>query len=70
MNLPETAVSGSVSNTPVRYDKSVPYKENFRKKLHRSIEKDTEGVLDFVVIEVPYNDFVQFLPMEEGGYYT
>ena len=70
LNIPETAVSGRDSDSPVRSDKSDPDKENFRNKLRRSIEKDTEGILDFVVIQVPYNDFVQFLPMEGGGFYV
>ena len=33
-------------------------RENFVKKLRRSIENDAEGVLDFVTVQVPYNDFV------------
>ena len=70
LNIPETAVSGRDSDSPVRSDKSDPDKENFRKKLRHSIEKDAEGVLDFVVIQVSYNDFVQFLPMEGGGFYV
>lgn len=27
-------------------------------------------MLNFVVIQVPYGDFVQFLPMEGGGFYV
>ena len=45
-------------------------RENFVKKLRRSIENDAEGVLDFVTVQVPHNDFVQFLPMEGGGFYV
>lgn len=45
-------------------------RENFVKKLRRSIENDAEGVLDFVTVQIPYNDFVQFLPMEGGGFYV
>lgn len=45
-------------------------RENFVKKLRRSIENDAEGVLDFVTVQVPNNDFVQFLPMEGGGFYV
>ena len=45
-------------------------RENFVKKLRRSIEKDAEWTLDFVVIQVPDGDFVQFLPMEKGGFYV
>ena len=70
MNFPETTVSGSDSDSLGRCDKSYSDKENFRKKLRSSIEKDAEGVLDFVVIQVPYGDFVQFFPMEEGGFYV
>ena len=70
LNLPETAVSGSDFDSSGRCDKSDSDKENFRKKLRSSIEKDIEGVLDFAVIQVPYGDFVQFLPMEGGGFYV
>lgn len=69
MSPPETTVSGSDSDSSGRCDKSDPDKENFRKKLS-SIEKDIGGVLDFAVIQVPYGDFVQFLPMEGGGFYV
>ena len=68
MSPPETTVSGSDSDSSGRCDKSDSDKENFRKKLRSSIEKDIEGVLDFAVIQVPYGDFVQFLPMEGGGF--
>ena len=54
MSPPETTVSGSDSDSSGRCDKSDPDKENFRKKLRSSIEKDIEGVLDFAVIQVPY----------------
>ena len=70
MSPPETTVSGSDSDSSGRCDKSDPDKENFRKKLRSSIEKDIEGVLDFAVIQIPYGDFVQFLPMEGGGFYV
>ncbi len=45
-------------------------RENFVKKLRRSIENDAEGVLDFVTVQVPHKDFVQFWPMTDGGFYV
>lgn len=43
----------------------------FKKKLiHSIVEKDAEGLLDFVVIQVPNSGYVQFPSMKEGGFYV
>ena len=70
MNVPETKDLGIASEIPRKSSEKDLDKENFRKKLRHSIEKDAEGLLDFVVIQVPYSGFVQFLPMEGGGFYV
>lgn len=56
--------------TPVKNNVSPSEMEIFRKKLRQSVENDAKGILDFVTVQVPHNDFVQFLPMEEGGFYV
>ncbi len=70
LNAPNLATLRATPDTPVKNNISDSEMENFRKKLRRSIEKNAEGVLDFVTVQVPYNDFVQFLPMEGGGFYV
>lgn len=67
LNAPKLA---TLRATPVKNNVSPSEMEIFRKKLRQSVENDAKGVLDFVTVQVPYNDFVQFLPMEEGGFYV
>ena len=62
MNVPETPRR--------KASEKDPDKEKFRKKLRHSIKKDAEGLLDFVVIQVADSGFVQFAPMEAGGFYV
>ena len=70
MNVPDHTASGTPSLSPVKNDVSASEMEIFRKKLRQSVENDAKGVLDFVTVQVPHNDFVQFLPMEGGGFYV
>lgn len=67
LNAPKLA---TLRATPVKNNVSPSEMEIFRKKLRQSVENDAKGVLDFVTVQVPYNDFVQFLPMEGGGFYV
>lgn len=70
LNAPNLAIPRTTPDTPVNNNISDSEIDKFQKKLRRSIEKNVEGVLDFVVITVPYGDFVQFVPMTDGGYYV
>lgn len=70
LNAPKLATLRATPDTPVKNNVSPSEMEIFRKKLRQSVENDAKGVLDFVTVQVPYNDFVQFLPMEEGGFYV
>ena len=67
LNAPKLA---TLRATPVKNNVLPSEMEIFRKKLRQSVENDAKGVLDFVTVQVPYNDFVQFLPMEGGGFYV
>ena len=56
--------------TPVKNNVPPSAMGIFRKKLRQSVENDAKGVLDFVTVQVPHNDFVQFCPMTDGGFYV
>ena len=70
MNVPEHSALGTPSLSPVKNDVSPSEMEIFRNKLRQSVENDAKGVLDFVTVQVPHNDFVQFCPMTDGGFYV
>ena len=70
LNAPKLETPEATLDTPVNNNVSAAEIEIFRKKLRQSVENDAKGVLDFVTVQVPYNDFVQFLPMEGGGFYV
>ena len=70
LTVPELDVSGTSLLSPVKNDVPASEMEIFRKKLRQSVENDAKGVLDFVTVQVPHNDFVQFCPMIDGGFYV
>ena len=67
LNAPKLA---TLRATPVKNNVLPSEMEIFRKKLRQSVENDAKGVLDFVTVQVPHNDFVQFWPMIDGGFYV
>lgn len=70
LNVPKLATLRATPDTPVKNNVSASEMELFRKKLRLSVENDAKGVLDFVTVQVPHNDFVQFWPMIDGGFYV
>lgn len=66
LNAPKLETPEATLDTPVNNNVSAAEIEIFRKKLRQSVENDAKGVLDFVTVQVPYNDFVQFWPMIDG----
>ena len=70
LNAPKLETPEATPDTPVNNNVSAAEIEIFRKKLRQSVENDAKGVLDFVTVQVPYNDFVQFWPMIDGGFYV
>lgn len=70
LNAPKLETPEATPDTPVNNNVSAAEIEIFRKKLRQSVENDAKGVLDFVTVQVPHNDFVQFWPMTDGGFYV
>ncbi len=70
LNVPMKELLDKDDYTVIRHGNLDIEKENFRKKLRCSVENDMRGLLDFVVIQVPHGDFVQFCPSLDGGYYV
>ena len=70
LNAPKLETPEATPDTPVNNNVSAAEIEIFRKKLRQSVENDAKGVLDFVTVQVPHNDFVQFWPMIDGCFYV